>query len=324
MCSPEQNLTSVTSGSVTLDGLVQLSDHRWLFFTVFLLVCLFLLCSDAVVVYVICSQKNLHRPMFVLIAALLLNSAAGSAAIYPKLLLDLASGRRSTEVSQVACVCQAFVVYFLGGSSFLLLATMALDRYLSICHPLRYAALLTPAAVAALLLTCWLLPAGVVGVAALLVARIPLCRFRLSRLYCNIYSFISLSCGGRAALLPNVYGIVAAAAIVVVPGAFVLFSYGSVLAVCLRRSRAFSSKALNTCLPHLLVFINYSVSFAVEMVLQRLEPGPSSLWRIFGRRSWRENSPVTSVPDAAGLSRFQQAAASRLPQFPVDVTTKKN
>ncbi|XP_022625893.1 olfactory receptor 11A1-like [Seriola dumerili] len=273
MSSSGLNVTSVTSSSVTLDGLVQLSDHRWLFFSVFSAVYLFVLCSDGLVVYVICSQRNLHRPMFVFVAALLLNSLAASASIYPKLLTDLPSGRRFVEVSRAACLCQAFVVGSLGASGFMLLATMALDRYLSVCRPLRYAALLTPAAVSALLLFCWLLPAGVVGVAALLAGRLPLCRSELSRVYCNIYSFVSLSCGGGAAQLLNVYGMVSAAAVVFLPAAFVLFSYGRILSICLRRSRAFSSKALHTCLPHLLVFINYSLSFAVEMLLQRLEAG---------------------------------------------------
>uniref|UniRef100_A0A3B4Y8S4 Olfactory receptor n=1 Tax=Seriola lalandi dorsalis TaxID=1841481 RepID=A0A3B4Y8S4_SERLL len=264
MSSSVLNVTSVTSSSVTLDGLVQLSDHRWLFFSVFSAVYLFVLCSDGLVVYVICSQRNLHRPMFVFVAALLLNSLSVSVTIYPKLLTDLTSGRRFVEVSRAACLCQALVVGSLGSSSFMLLATMALDRYRSICRPLRYAALLTPAAVAALLLFCWR------GAAGRPPAALPLCRLPV---YCNIYSFVSLSCGGGAALLLNVYGMVSAAAVVFLPAAFVLFSYGRILSICLRRSQAFSSKALHTCLPHLLVFINYSLSLAVEMLLQRLEAG---------------------------------------------------
>ncbi|XP_071328752.1 olfactory receptor 6N2-like [Trachinotus anak] len=269
------NVTSPPS--VTLHGLVQLSDHRWPLLLVFLAGCLFVLCSDGLVLYIICSQRSLHRPMFVFVAALLLNSVAASAALYPKLLSDLASGRRFVEISRAACLCQSFVVSSLGASSFMLLAAMAFDRYLSICRPLRYAALMTPAAVAALLLLCWLLPAARAAVATLLAARLPLCRWQLSRVYCSTYGFVSLSCGGGAALLLNLYGLMSAAAFVFLPAAFVLFSYGRVLSVCLR-SRAVSGKALHTCLPHLLVFINYSVSAAAELLLQRLqvEVGPAA------------------------------------------------
>lgn len=277
MMSSEFNVTPVTS--LTLDGLVPLLDHSLLFFVLFLAAYIFVLFSDSLVVYLICSQRSLRQPMFAFVAAVLLNSVAASTAVYPKLLSDLLSSRGSAQVSRSACLSQAFVVYSLGSSSFMLLSAMALDRYLSICRPLRYAALVSPAAVAALLLLCWLLPAVLVGGAVLLASRLPLCRSRLSRIYCDVYSFVSLSCGGEggdAALLSEVYGLLCAAATIFLPAAFVLFSYGRILFICLQRSRAFSGKALHTCLPHLLIFINYSLSTAFDLLQRRLQAGESA------------------------------------------------
>ncbi|KAK1902985.1 Olfactory receptor 2L3 [Dissostichus eleginoides] len=46
--------------------------------------------------------------------------------------------------------------------------------------------------------------------------------------------------------------------------------------ICLRRSRSFSSKALQTCLPHLLVFFNYSISVYLDMMLRRLQSNRES------------------------------------------------
>ncbi|XP_041806029.1 olfactory receptor 11A1-like [Chelmon rostratus] len=279
MRSAQLNVTPVTS--LTLDGLALLSDHTLLFFFFFLAVYMFVVFSDSLVVYLICTRRKLRRPMFAFVAAVLLNSLAGSVAVYPKLLSDVLSGRGFAQVSRSSCLCQAFVVFSLGGSSFMLLSAMAFDRYLSICRPLRYAALVSPAAVAALLLLCWLLPAGLVGGAVLLASRLPLCRSRLSRIYCDVYSFVRLSCGGGAALLSEVYGLLCSVVIVFLPAVFVLFSYGKILSICLRRSRAFSSKALHTCLPHLLVFINYSLSTAFELLHRQLqargEPAASTL-----------------------------------------------
>ncbi|XP_067458707.1 olfactory receptor 11A1-like [Thunnus thynnus] len=267
MTSVVLNVTSVTS--VTLDGFLQLSDHRLLFFFVCLAAFVFVLFSDFLVVYLVVSRRSLHRPMYMFVAAVLLNSVAASVTVYPKLLSDL-SGGGVAHVSRSACLCQAFVLYSLGSSSFMLLAAMAFDRYLSICRPLRYAALASPSAVAALLLLCWLLPACLVGGAALLASRLPLCRSRLDRIHCDIYSFVRLSCGGGAALLSEVYGLLCAAATVFLPAAFVLFSYGRILTICLRRSRTFSSKALHTCLPHLLVFLNYCLCTAFDLLHRRL------------------------------------------------------
>ncbi|KAM3607838.1 uncharacterized protein V6R79_014972 [Siganus canaliculatus] len=272
MTSSPLNVTSVTS--LTLEGLALFSGRgSLLFFFVLLSLFLFILFSDSLLIFIICSQPQLRRPMFAFVAALLANSVAGSAAFYPKLLVDVAWGGGSVAVSRSGCLGQAFLMLSLGGSSFLLLAAMALDRYLSICRPLRYAALLPPAAVALLLLLCWLLPAALVSGAVLLASRLPLCRTRLHRLHCDVYSFVSLSCGGGAALVSDVYGLLCACAVVALPCAFVLFSYGRILFICLRRTRVSSGRALRTCLPHLLVFANYSLSVAVELLQRRLQGG---------------------------------------------------
>lgn len=275
MMSAGVNVTSlpILVTSVTLDGLAQLSNQRLFFFFFFLCAYLFMLCSDSLVVYVICSQRSLHRPMFVFVTAVLMNSVAGSTVFYPKLLVDLLRGVRSVQVTLRGCMCEAWLLYSLGTSSFLLLAAMSFDRYVSICRPLLYTVVMSPATVLALLLLCWLLPVGLVGTAVLLANRLPLCRSQLSRIYCDIYSLVSLSCGGRETLLSEVYNLSVTVATVLLPAIFVLFSYSAVLSVCLRRSRSFSSKALSTCLPHLLVFCNYSVSSGVEVLQRRLQAG---------------------------------------------------
>ncbi|XP_071382440.1 olfactory receptor 11A1-like [Centroberyx affinis] len=252
---------------LTLAGHTRLYKRKYVFFFMFLTVYIFASFTDSLIVFLICSQRSLHKPMYVFIAALLLNSLACSTAVYPKLLSDFLSER--PVVSRSACLCQAFVVYSLGGSGFMLLSVMAFDRYVSICEPLRYATLVSPSAIAALLLLAWLLPAGLLAVAALLAGQLLLCRFQLDRLYCDIYSFLKLSCGN--ALVNDVYGLLCTVVIVFLPIVFVLFSYGRILLVCLRQSGSVRGKAVRTCLPHLLIFMNYSVCTVFELVHNRLQ-----------------------------------------------------
>ena len=272
MTSAGFNVTS----SLTLVGFSSLSGHSSLLFFVFLLLYLFVLFSDSLVIYIICSQRALHRPMFAFVASFLLNSLTASTLIYPKLLSDLLlSGAGLVQVSRTLCLCQGFFVSSLGGASFMLLSAMAFDRYLSICHPMHYAVLVTPAKVVLMLLLCWMLPAILGGVTTLLVSRLPLCRAQLDRAYCDIYSLVSLSCGGAAAQLSRLY-ILLIAAVIVFPAAFLLFSYARILFICLRRSRSFSSKALHTCLPHLLVFFNYTISVYLDLMLRRLQSNRES------------------------------------------------
>ncbi|XP_033994249.1 olfactory receptor 6N2-like [Trematomus bernacchii] len=272
MTSAGFNVTS----SLTLVGFSSLSGHSSLLFFVFLLLYLFVLFSDSLVIYIICSQRALHRPMFAFVASFLLNSLTASTLIYPKVLSDLLlSGAGLVQVSRTLCLCQGFFVSTLGGASFMLLSAMAFDRYLSICHPMHYAVLVTPAKVVLMLLFCWMLPAILGVVTTLLASRLPLCRAQLDRAFCDIYSLVSLSCGGAAAQLSRLYSLLFTAAIVF-PAAFLLFSYARILFICLRRSRSFSSKALQTCLPHLLVFFNYTISVYLDLMLRRLQSNRES------------------------------------------------
>ncbi|KAM4559098.1 olfactory receptor 4P4-like [Odontesthes bonariensis] len=79
--------------------------------------------------------KHLHEPMYIFIAALLLNSVLFSTVVFPKLLIDLLSERQI--ISHSPCFFQHFMFYSLGPSELLLLTAMAFDQYVSICKPLH-------------------------------------------------------------------------------------------------------------------------------------------------------------------------------------------
>lgn len=263
--------SNLTSMAVTLSGFQQLFNHRYLFLPLFLFLWLFLIFSDSLVVFTVFSRPVLHRPMFVFIAAVLSNSLVASCVVYPKLLFDLASRYSSVQVSRASCLIQAFFVHTFGSSSFLLLATMAFDRFLSITQPLRYAALMSPRVVRTLIFICWLVPLFLVSVGAILASRLQLCTSSVVRLYCDMYSFVSMSCSDWVVQIINVYGLLMATLLVFLPAAFVVFSYGHILFVCLWKSQSFSSKALRTCGPHITVFLNYSLSAAFELLQRRIE-----------------------------------------------------
>uniref|UniRef100_A0A8C5N5L6 G-protein coupled receptors family 1 profile domain-containing protein n=1 Tax=Gouania willdenowi TaxID=441366 RepID=A0A8C5N5L6_GOUWI len=99
-------------------------------------------------------HKSLHEPMYVFIAALLLNAAFFSTNIYPKLLSDILSEKQL--ISYSACLFQYFLFYSLAGSEYLLLSAMAYDRYVSICRPLHYPTIMRKSTVCVLLCLAWI------------------------------------------------------------------------------------------------------------------------------------------------------------------------
>ncbi|XP_036421665.1 olfactory receptor 52E8-like [Colossoma macropomum] len=250
-----------------LEGHVELHKHRYVYFIITLIVYTLIICVNTVVIFVIYTNKCLHEPMYIFIAALLCNSLFGTTALYPKLLSDFLSETQVTSYS--ACLFQAFSIYTYGASEFTLLSAMAYDRYVSICKPLQYATLVKMSTVKKILLCCWFVPACVVGTSIILTYQLQLCKFHLDRIYCNNYAIAKLSCGDTS--VTKSYGLFGLTLAVFPPVIFIIYSYVRILDVCLKNSKEFRRKALQTCFPHLIIFISFSFTSCFEVINTRFE-----------------------------------------------------
>ncbi|KAM9494985.1 olfactory receptor 6N2-like [Clarias gariepinus] len=252
---------------LTLGGHVDLQHYKYFYFMVTLKVYIMIICFNAVIISVIYRNKRLHEPMYIFIAALLCNAIFGATTLYPKLLSDLLSEKQISSYG--ACVVQAFCMYTYASSDFVLLSAMAYDRYVSICKPLHYATLVKMSTVRTLILLSWFLPCCIIGTATALAARLQLCKFNLNRIYCDIYSIVKLSCTEIS--VNYIYGLFAFSITVFPPVIFIIYSYIRILYVCLKNSKDFRRKALQTCLPHLFIFIIFSLNMSFEIINNRLE-----------------------------------------------------
>uniref|UniRef100_A0A667WRZ0 Olfactory receptor n=1 Tax=Myripristis murdjan TaxID=586833 RepID=A0A667WRZ0_9TELE len=214
--------------------------------------------------------------MYIFIAALLLNALLGSAAVYPKLLIDLLSTKQT--ISHSACIFQAFLLYVYAASEFTLLSAMAFDRYVSICKPLQYHTFIRTQTVKLMLLLAWLLPTCEVGGAAVMTATLRLCKFTLARITCDNFSLVKLSCGDTR--MNNIYGLLILVIAVFPPVIFIIFSYARILTTCLKRSKGFRRGALQTCLPHLFIFLNFTVISVFEIIQHRVPPNTPHIFRV--------------------------------------------
>ncbi|XP_036421473.1 olfactory receptor 6N2-like [Colossoma macropomum] len=251
---------------LSLEGHVELEKYRYFYFLITFTVYILIICCNAVVIYVIYTNKCLHEPMYIFIAALLCNALFGTAALYPKLLSDLLS--ETPVISREACMFQAFCIYTYGASEFTLLSAMAYDRYVSICKPLQYATLVKMSTIKKLLFFCWFVPSCEMGISIILTYR-QLCKFKLNRIYCNNYAIAKLSCGDITVM--NTYGLCLLSIVVLPPVIFIIYSYIRILDVCLKNSKDFRRKALQTCFPHLVIFISVAVTVCFEVINSRLE-----------------------------------------------------
>uniref|UniRef100_A0A3Q3MZ11 G-protein coupled receptors family 1 profile domain-containing protein n=1 Tax=Mastacembelus armatus TaxID=205130 RepID=A0A3Q3MZ11_9TELE len=219
---------------LTLDGYVEVHKYRYLYFVIMFTAYILIICFNSTIVCLIVIHKNLHDPMYIFIAALLMNSVLLSTALYPKILTDVLSEKQI--ISYSACLFQWFIYFFLARSEFLLLAAMAYDRYVSICKPLQYPTIMH----------------GLHG-------------FCL----CQISGAVSLSADAK--FLLYVYGLVVLVNFIFLPVLFILFTYIRIFIITYQCCREVRRKAAQTCLPHLIVLINYSCLLGFHLIIARLE-----------------------------------------------------
>ncbi|XP_067372001.1 olfactory receptor 6N2-like [Channa argus] len=257
----ELNVTHLIFG-----GHVEIYKYRYLYFTIFVILYILILCSNCTIVYLIWKHQSLHEPMYIFIAALLLNCVLLSTNIYPKLLIDFLSEQQI--ISHQACIVQYSLFYALGGSEFLLLTAMSYDRYVSICKPLQYPTIMRKRTVSIFLALAWLLPACQQVGLSTISANQKLCSFTLKVIFCN-NSFYKLFCTTSRAI--TLYGLFILLNVVVCPVIFIIFTYTRILIICYHSCGEVRRKAAQTCLPHLLVLISYFCLFLCEVITVRLE-----------------------------------------------------
>ncbi|XP_070770543.1 olfactory receptor 6N2-like [Enoplosus armatus] len=251
---------------ITFGGHVEVHKYRYVYFVIMFTVYILIICSNSTIVYIIWIHQNLHEPMYIFIAALLINSVLFSTVVYPKLLIDFLSEKQI--ISYSACLFQFHVFYCLGGSEFLLLAAMSYDRYVSICKPLQYPTIMRKTTVSIFLVLAWTLPASQVTVATALSAKEELCSFILKGVFCN-NTVYKLQCViSKAHFIQDMIILLNVA---LLPVLFIFLTYTRILIISYRSSREVRKKAAQTCLPHLIVLLNFSCLCVYDVITVGLE-----------------------------------------------------
>ncbi|XP_040913301.1 olfactory receptor 13C2-like [Toxotes jaculatrix] len=251
---------------ISLNGYVEVNKYRYVYFFIMFTVYILIICSNSTIVYLIVIHRNLHEPMYIFIAAVLLNCLLYSTTIYPKLLIDVLSEKQI--ISYSACVFQYFVYYSVGCSEFLLLSAMAYDRYVSICKPLQYPTIMGKTTVSIFLLLSWMLPALHMSVPAIASAESKLCNFTLNGIFCN-NSIYQLQCVSSRFI--TVFGVVVLLDLIILPTLFIIFTYTKIFIISYRSCREVRKKAAETCLPHLMVLISIFCLCMYDVSIARVE-----------------------------------------------------
>ncbi|XP_051521705.1 olfactory receptor 1-like [Myxocyprinus asiaticus] len=224
-------------------------------------------------------QQSLHKPMYFIMFNLPLNDLVGITSMLPKVLSDIVTETSYTYYP--LCVLQAALLHMYGGGVLFILAAMAFDRYVAICMPLRYNALMTPKVVVTIVSLVWGLDLFFIVLLFSLQGNHPRCRSNIMNVFCDNPSLLKLTCSNTT--VNNIIGLFNTAVMQVISVSIQAFSYVKILITCLATSRSEAkSKAINTCLSQLAIFIMYEIFTTFTILSYRFKNVNPDLQKIMG------------------------------------------
>ncbi|XP_063285669.1 olfactory receptor 10AG1-like [Pelobates fuscus] len=225
------------------------SSLQSVLFSFFLIGYILTLLGNGLIILTVTSDPVLHTPMYFFLRNLSLLELIYTTVTIPKVLEDFTSKKRS--ISFTGCAVQMFIFFAAGVSECVFLAVMAFDRYVAICHPLRYMSVMNRT-------FCYKLTAGswAMGVFESLrdttfIFTLPYCNSNyLNHFFCDIPPLLSLACANTFINELSVF--MACLVGATIPFLLILCSYINILSSIMRiHSAEGRHKALSTCGSHL-------------------------------------------------------------------------
>ncbi|XP_004466993.2 olfactory receptor 2AG2 [Dasypus novemcinctus] len=244
-------LNSTLGSGFLLMGILNDSGSPELLCSTITVLYMLALTSNGLLLLIITMDARLHIPMYLLLGQLSLMDLLFTTVVTPKALVDFLS--RKNAISFGGCALQMFLALTLGGAEDLLLAFMAYDRYVAICHPLNYLVLMRPRICWLMVATSWTLASLSALGHTLYTMHFPFCKdLKIRHLLCEIPPLLKLACAGTSRYELMVY--VTGVTFLLLPLSAIVASYALILFAMLHMASSEGrKKALVTCSSHLIV-----------------------------------------------------------------------
>ncbi|KFO18392.1 olfactory receptor 2AG1 [Fukomys damarensis] len=223
------------------------------------------LISNGLLLLVITMDARLHVPMYLLLGQLSLMDLLLTSVVTPKALMDFLY--RVNTISFGGCALQMFLELTLGGAEDLLLAFMAYDRYVAICHPLNYMIFMRSRVCWFMVASSWILASLNALGHTIYTMHFSFCMSReITHILCEILPLLKLACADTSRYEHMVY--VTGVTFLIPPLVVVVASYTLILFTVLHMpSKEGTKKALVTCSSHLIVVAMYYGASTLMYVL---------------------------------------------------------
>ncbi|XP_072006605.1 olfactory receptor 1f45-like [Engystomops pustulosus] len=251
MCGDNQ--TSVTE--LVLIGFQNTHKFRIVLFCLALLVYMFTFVGNLLIIFLVSSSYRLHCPMYFFISNLSLADLIISTSVVPNMLCIIWLEGHSMTIN--GCISQFYFVFVSTYAQCCILMVMSFDRYLAICLPLRYSAIMNMTVSIRLVFGSWLIGILLIKVEVVLISQLQFCSTNIiDHFFCDFAPLLALSSSEVRVLawLDISFNIF----VIFLPFVCITLSYICIFIVIFKiSSQKGRKKVFSTCSSHLLVVCTY-------------------------------------------------------------------
>uniref|UniRef100_M3YB51 Olfactory receptor n=1 Tax=Mustela putorius furo TaxID=9669 RepID=M3YB51_MUSPF len=220
-------------------------------FILFLSVYLVTILGNLLIILAVILDSHLHTPMYFFLSNLSFTDICLSTTTVPKMLVNIRAQNQS--ITYAGCLTQIYFVLVFASLESFLLAVMAYDRYVAICHPLRYTVIMNSHLCSLMVLLSFCINIVDALVHSLMVLQLTFCTdLEIPLFFCEVVQVIQLACSDT--LINNILIYFAMSIFGGIPLCGIIFSYTQIVSSVLRMPSAGGKyKAFSTCGSHLSV-----------------------------------------------------------------------
>ncbi|XP_069837919.1 olfactory receptor 5AR1-like [Dendropsophus ebraccatus] len=232
-------------------GFSDIENLQPVLFLIFLQIYVLTVLGNVVIITVIMWDVHLQKPMYCFLCNMSFLDFSYSTVTTPYMLYVLITGHKNLSIKK--CMTQLYFFNSFASVEYLLLTTMAYDRYMAICKPFQYTQVMDRKVCFWLSFTAW--TSGFIAAlpVTILSSSLTFCASNaINHFFCDVTPLLTLSCDDTSAIEMTMF----TEGIVLLFSCFLLtvMSYVYIISAILKiQSTEGRHKAFSTCASHLTV-----------------------------------------------------------------------
>ncbi|KAM3922949.1 olfactory receptor 5G9-like [Leptodactylus fuscus] len=243
------NKTTVTE--FILVGLSETPNLNFFLFFTFILIYIITVIGNMSIIIAYKYSPSLHTPMYFFLANFSFLEICYVSVNVPKMLANFLAEHKT--ISFYGCVVQVYAFGVCGGTECYVLAAMAYDRYVAICHPLLYSVIMKRTVYNRLMVGSYLIGSTNSLIHTVITFTLPFCGPNtINHIFCDIPPILQLACTDIR--INQIVIFVTSVCVVVLSFILIVISYAYIIAAIIGLySTSGGKKAFSTCTSHFTV-----------------------------------------------------------------------